>query len=186
MRGRGQRQPASEIDRAEPLIRVHILRRARRGVPAVGKLRLEIPAGETRRPRRNRNLIRNVWRGQPLDLGQYGIVDRARFQPSLPAQAVAELLVEIDVVIGIVEETALLIDPVAADTNRQYVVEFEVYRALCLFAACFEIIAGGEEARIGEFGTGRHDVDRASDRIAAVKRALCTAQHLDPTDIEQV
>src|SRR3546814_7158328 len=67
-------------------------------------------------------------RGQPLGLGRDDRVDRPALQPDLAAQSVALLLVEIDVVVGIVEEALVLLDEIAADADRQAIGERDIDR----------------------------------------------------------
>src|SRR3546814_8926779 len=100
---------------------LHGLAGARRGVPGVAKAILRITAGKAWRARGNGYLVMDRRRGQPLGLGRDDRVDRPALQPELAAQSVALLLVEIDVVVGIVEEALVLLDEIAADADRQQI-----------------------------------------------------------------
>src|SRR3546814_18619512 len=82
---------------------LHGLAGARRGVPGVAKAILRITAGKAWRARGNGYLVMDRRRGQPLGLGRDDRVDRPALQPDLAAESVASLLVEIDVVVGVVE-----------------------------------------------------------------------------------
>src|SRR3546814_7004220 len=101
-----------------------------RAVPGVAKAILRITAGKAWRARGNGYLVMDRRRGQPLGLGRDDRVDRPALQPDLAAQSVALLLVEIDVVVGIVEEALVLLDEIAADADRQAIGERDIDRAL--------------------------------------------------------
>src|SRR3546814_17916142 len=114
----------------------HVLAGARRGVSGVAKAILRITAGKAWRARGNGYLVMDRRRGQPLGLGRDDRVDRPALQPDLAAQSVALLLVEIDVVVGIVEEALVLLDEIAADADRPAIGERDLDRAQIGSAAC--------------------------------------------------
>src|SRR3546814_14857884 len=96
----------------------------------------------------------------------------------------ALLPVEIDIIVGIVEEPLVLFDQIAADPRRNAVAQRHIDRTLQLQAVRLEAVSYAAPARQVEFGFGRDDVDRAAARVAAIKRALRAAKHLHPADIE--
>src|SRR3546814_11491856 len=114
-------------------------------------------------------------RGQPLGLGRDDRVDRPALQPDLAAQSVALLLVEIDVVVGIVEEALVLLDEIAADADSQVIGERDIDRALRLEAVVFEAIPRATPARKIDSGLGRDGIERAANLVAC-GRGSCRAR----------
>src|SRR3546814_9303901 len=105
-------------------------------------------------------------RRQTLRLGHDDRIDRAALQADLPTQAMALLPVEIDIIVGIVEEPLVLFDQIAADPRRNAVAQRHIDRTLQLQAVRLEAVSYAAPARQVEFGFGRDDVDRAADRVA--------------------
>src|SRR3546814_4348757 len=73
-------------------------------------------------------------RRQPLRLGHDDRIDRAALQADLPTQAMALLPVEIDIIVGIVEEPLVLFAQIAADPRRNAVAQRHIDRPLQLQA----------------------------------------------------
>src|SRR3546814_17198269 len=96
------------------------------------------------------------------------------------------LLVEIDVVVRIVEEALVLLDEIAAETDRKTFGKRNIDRALRLEAVILEAVARTRPACEIAFGLGRNDIDRADDRVAAIQFAMCSPHHLDSDDTAKI
>src|SRR3546814_4631430 len=88
----------------------------------------------------------------------------------------ALLPVEIDIIVGIVEEPLVLFDQIAADPRRNAVAQRHIDRTLQLQAVRLEAVSYAAPARQVEFGFGRDDVDRDRKRTRLNSSHYCSSR----------
>ena len=100
----------AQIDLQQRLQAVDILRRTRCSIPRIVEAILDIATGKARRTRWNENLVMDGGDSEGLGFRQNCQIDWTPVESQLAAQAMAFLLVEINVVIRVVEKPVVLLD----------------------------------------------------------------------------
>jgi len=132
---------AAQVHADNRLQSIDILAGTGRRVPGIAEAILGISPREAWRAGGDGNLIMNRRGRQPLGLGHDDRVDGSAFETDLAAQTMTLLLVEIDVVVRIVEEALVLLDEIAAETDRKTFGKRNIDRALRLEAVILEAVA---------------------------------------------